>query len=140
MTGSAMFDLGGKVAVVSGAAQGMGRAVSLAIAENDDPSERTLAADYHPTQFLITTGPGPAPRLDNANVVFGRVVDGLETLRQLAEVKTYKPSTRIQAFNTFARAIGDERASEVRKTWSRPIQPVVVSRAQVLMTPSFSSN
>lgn len=106
--------------------------LSLAIAENEDSTDRTLSGDYHPTQFLVTTGPGPAPKLDNGNVVFGRVVDGFDALAALAEVRTYKPSTRIRAFNTFAKAIGDERAAEVRKTWGRPIQPVIITAARVL--------
>lgn len=106
--------------------------LSLAIAENEDPTERTLSTGYHPTQFLITTGPGPVPQLDNGNVVFGRIVDGFDTLALLAEVRTYKPSSRIRAFNAFATAIGDERAAEVRKTWGRPIQPIVITSARVL--------
>lgn len=106
--------------------------LSLAISQNEDANDRTLSKDYHPTQFLITTGPGPAFELDDGNVVFGRVLDGFDTLSLIAEQRTYKPSSRIQAFNAFATAIGDERAAEAKKNWGRPIQPVVVISARVV--------
>eukprot|EP00210_Caulerpa_lentillifera_P000032 g31.t1 len=100
--------------------------VSLALAENEDSANVTLSKTYHPTQFLVTTGPGPAPRLNNGNVVFGRVLDGFDVLAKIAEVKTFTPAARVQAFNTLAKALGDERAEEARKSWGRPIQPVVI--------------
>jgi hypothetical protein len=43
--------------------------VSLALAENDDDPFIKQRSTYRPTEFLITTGPGPAPSLDGQNVV-----------------------------------------------------------------------
>jgi len=91
-----------------------------------------LSANYHPTQILITTGPGPAPQLDKGNAIIGRVIDGFNTLAKIAEVRTYKPSSRVQAFNEFAIVIGDERASEARKQWGKPIIPLVITSATIV--------
>lgn len=37
-------------------------------------------------EFLITTGPGPVPRLDGLNPVFGRVESGMDVVARLAQV------------------------------------------------------
>lgn len=113
--------------------------VSLALAENEDSTNFTLSKDYRPTQFLVTTGPGPSPRLNNGNVVFGRVLDGFDVLGKIAEVKTFTPSARVQAFNSLAQALGDERAEEARRTWGRPIRPVVILSSSVASTQVASS-
>ena len=44
--------------------------------ENDDDDEVKLGVDYRNVEFLITTGPGPCPQLDNRNIVFGTVLEG----------------------------------------------------------------
>lgn len=38
-------------------------------------------------EFLITTGPGPVPRLDGLNPVFGRVESGMDVVAKLAQVR-----------------------------------------------------
>lgn len=50
--------------------------VSLCLSENDDDDEIKLDPSYRNVQFLITTGPGPCPQLDNKNIVFGTVLEG----------------------------------------------------------------
>jgi peptidyl-prolyl cis-trans isomerase B (cyclophilin B) len=50
--------------------------VSLCLSENDDEDEYKLSPDYRNVEFLITTGPGPCPQLDNKNIVFGTVLEG----------------------------------------------------------------
>jgi hypothetical protein len=37
-------------------------------------------------EFLITTGPGPVPRLDGINPVIGRVESGMDTVIRLSKV------------------------------------------------------
>ncbi|RVX05304.1 Peptidyl-prolyl cis-trans isomerase CYP28, chloroplastic [Vitis vinifera] len=49
--------------------------VSLCLSENDDDDEIKLNPDYRNVEFLITTGPGPCPQLDNRNIVFGSVLE-----------------------------------------------------------------
>lgn len=50
--------------------------VSLCLGENDDEDDIKLDPDYHNVEFMITTGPGPCPQLDNKNIVFGSVLEG----------------------------------------------------------------
>lgn len=42
-----------------------------------------LDPDYRNVEFLITTGPGPCPELDNQNIVFGSVLDGKQIFLSL---------------------------------------------------------
>jgi cyclophilin family peptidyl-prolyl cis-trans isomerase len=39
-------------------------------------------------EFLITTGPGPVPRLDGINPVIGRVESGMDTVIRLSKVSS----------------------------------------------------
>jgi peptidyl-prolyl cis-trans isomerase B (cyclophilin B) len=50
--------------------------VSLSLSENDDEDEIKFDPEYRNVEFLITTGPGPCPQLDNKNIVFGTVLEG----------------------------------------------------------------
>lgn len=50
--------------------------LSLCLSENDDEDDVKLNPNYHNVEFLITTGPGPCPDLDNKNIVFGSVLEG----------------------------------------------------------------
>ncbi|OMO89242.1 hypothetical protein COLO4_19843 [Corchorus olitorius] len=54
--------------------------VSLYLSEIDDDDEVELNSDYRNLEFLITTGPGPCPQLDNNNIVFGTVHEGIKVL------------------------------------------------------------
>ncbi|KAK9919081.1 hypothetical protein WJX75_009237 [Coccomyxa subellipsoidea] len=85
--------------------------VSLSIAENDDDPLIKQRPSYSPTEFLITTGPGPVPSLDGQNVVFGTVLEGYDTITAIASQPTFKPNERIQAVNQLASFIGDDRAA-----------------------------
>ena len=86
---------------------------------------------YRAAQFLITTGPGPVPRLDGRNIVFGRVVgDGMAVVRSVTGVPTLKPPPGPWA--ELARAVGDERAVRVASKYGRPLKLVVISRAAVV--------
>lgn len=88
--------------------------------------------DYRNMEFLITTGPGPVPRLDGQDVVFGRVEEGLDTLATVTEIPTFKPSDKLRAFNTFADKFGDSRAARAREVWGKPLKSVVITNAGVL--------
>ncbi|XP_039051367.1 peptidyl-prolyl cis-trans isomerase CYP28, chloroplastic-like isoform X2 [Hibiscus syriacus] len=70
--------------------------VSLCLSENDDDDEVKLDSDYRNVEFLITTGPGPCPQLDNNNIVFGTVLEGLDVVTAIASIPTYKPSEKIR--------------------------------------------
>ncbi|KAJ7295146.1 hypothetical protein O6H91_11G017300 [Diphasiastrum complanatum] len=102
--------------------------VSLCLAENDDEDSVKLRSDYRNVEFLITTGPGPVPQLDNGNIVFGTVLEGMDVVASLSALPTYKPSERVRQFNEIAELLGDDRAANARNVWDRPIKPVVISK------------
>lgn len=105
----------GTVSLALGAATGDGDAVG---------AERSSAQ----TEFLITTGPAPVPSLDGENVVFGRVLSGLETVTRVAATPTFKPSSNSVAWNQVAEWVGDDRAAKARQSWSKPTQAIVITR------------
>lgn len=101
--------------------------VSLSLSENDDDDEVKLDPEYRNVEFLITTGPGPCPQLDNKNIVFGTVLEGLDVITAIASIPTYQPSERIRQFNDLAEFFGDERAQNARNIWNRPLTTVYIS-------------
>jgi len=108
--------------------------LSLALAESDDDPGIRQQPRYSPCEFLITTGPGPVPRLDESNVVFGRVVEGMAVVSTITAVPTFKPSQNSQQMNTFAQSIGDDRAATVRRKYGKPLKAVIITGAGVLPT------
>ncbi|KAM4125553.1 hypothetical protein ACB094_01G318000 [Castanea mollissima] len=101
--------------------------VSLCLSENDDDEDIKLDPNYRNVEFLITTGPGPCPQLDNKNIVFGTVLEGLEIVAAIGSIPTYKPAERIRQFNDLAKFLGDERAQNARAIWNRPLKTVYIS-------------
>ncbi|MCO5601166.1 hypothetical protein L7F22_055285 [Adiantum nelumboides] len=101
--------------------------VSLCLSENDDEDQFKLNPDYRNVEFLITIGPGPAPQLNGKNIVFGTVLEGLDVVLNSAAVPTYKPSEKIRQFNELASFLGDERASNARSIWNRPLKALYIS-------------
>ena len=80
----------------------------------------------------MAAGPGPATFLDGQNVVFGRVLSGIDTVAAVASVPTYSVDKRIQWVNQFASMIGDERAAKARARWTKPQKPVVITGCGLL--------
>ncbi|KAK1269782.1 Peptidyl-prolyl cis-trans isomerase CYP19-4 [Acorus gramineus] len=117
--------------------------LSLCLSENDDDEAVKMDPDYRNVEFLITTGPAPCPQLDNANIVFGTVLEGMDVVTTIAAIPTYKPAERIRQFNDFAEFLGDERAQIARATWNRPLKTVYISGcgelkvAKPLLSPSL---
>ena len=64
--------------------------------------------------FRITTGPGPVPSLDGANVVVGRVTAGLDVVASVARTPTFAPLPSARSWNSLAAALGDGRAAKAR--------------------------
>lgn len=104
----------------------------LCSAENEDESDSRFAPGYRNTSFRITTGPAPAPYLDDENIVFGQVLEGLEVVRAIEAVPTFFPSGNARAYNDFARVLGDDRANTTRAKWGRPLKAVVITAAGVV--------
>jgi peptidyl-prolyl cis-trans isomerase B (cyclophilin B) len=83
-------------------------------------------------QFLITTGPAPVPSLDNKNIVFGRVEQGLDVVQRLSNEKTFKPSETARAYNALANLVGDSRAGKAKAAWIKPTRALVITSCGVL--------
>ncbi|GLJ42917.1 hypothetical protein SUGI_0890130 [Cryptomeria japonica] len=101
--------------------------VSLCLSENDDEEQYKLTPDYRNVEFMVTIGPGPCPQLDNANIVFGTVLEGMDVVTAIAAIPTYKPGERIRQFNDLAEFLGDERAQNARNIWNRPLKNIFIS-------------
>ncbi|PNW75777.1 hypothetical protein CHLRE_12g561000v5 [Chlamydomonas reinhardtii] len=108
--------------------------VSLALGENDEEPQLRARPEYRPVEFLITTGPGPVPRLNGQNIVFGRVLEGMSVVGQVTQVPVFGPSPvgNSLAFNSLASAIGDDRAATVRRKYGKPLKAVVILGSEVL--------
>lgn len=104
--------------------------LSLALGESDDDDSLRLAPGYRAAQFLITTGPGPVPRLDGANIVFGRVLYGLDVVTAVTRVPTLRAPPG--PWTAVARLLGDERAARVASKYGRPLKLVVITGAGVV--------
>jgi len=106
--------------------------LSLSLTENDEDPLVQAGAGYRNVQFLITTGPGPVPRLDGQNIVFGRVLEGLDVVNTISQVPTFKPSDNARQLNVFAQSIGDDRAVRVRRKYGKPLKAVIIMQAMEL--------
>ena len=78
-------------------------------------------------QFLILAGPQPVPGLDGKNIVFGRVVRGLDVVQRLSNEKTFQPSETARAYNALANLVGDSRASKAKSAWIKPTRALVIT-------------
>lgn len=115
--------------------------LALAAATNDGDDQGvggyTSSNESTQTEFLITTGPGPVPSLDGRNVVFGRVVTGLDVVTKVAQTPTFAPSSNSIAWNQIAEWLGDDRAAKARTSWSKPTIAVVITGCGVLPESSW---
>lgn len=57
---------------------------------------------------------------------------GMEVVAAVSTVATYKPSGRLQQFNSFAQLLGDDRAASARANWDKPLKSVVIKRCGLL--------
>ena len=106
--------------------------LSLALGANDDDDAVRMRPGYRAAEFLITTGPGPVPSLDGANIVFGGVEQGLAEVVGAVTARVRVLGATPGPFGDLARAIGDERVARVTAKYGRPLHLVVITKAGVL--------
>ena len=95
-------------------------------------SGASMSGGSQTTEFLITTGPAPVPSLDGNNIVFGRVLEGMDVVTAVASVPTFKPSSNSRAWNQVAEWLKDERAEKARAVWNKPTKAIVITGGGVL--------
>nr|CAB3476569.1 unnamed protein product [Digitaria exilis] len=91
------------------------------------------------TEFVITTG--AAPELDEAAVLVGRVLDGMDVVAKIAAVPTVRDNAGSPYFRV-AKLIGDKRAVVAERGFNRPYTKIVVTncgRTISSATRSFST-
>lgn len=102
--------------------------VSLNLSRNMDDDFYRNRAGYTELGFLVTTGPGPVPSLDEENIVFGRVSKGMDVVARISEVPTFKENKSLQVFTDLATVLGDDRVQKKQAVYGRPLKPVLFTR------------
>ena len=106
--------------------------VSLNLGKNSDDDFYRNRPGYVELGFLITTGPGPVPSLDEENIVFGRVSSGLDVVTRISEVSTFKENKSLQVFTDLATVLGDDRVQKKQGIYGKPLTPVVFTKTGVV--------
>ena len=59
-------------------------------------SKRNDYANTNECQFYVTLG-APLTYMDNKNVIFGRIINGMKTFRSIEKLETYnqKPTSKV---------------------------------------------
>ena len=68
------------------------------------------------------------PVLDGENIVFGRLLEGYDTMRAMTAVPTFKSSVP-DLYQKVAALLKDERAARVKAKWGKPLKAVVITGA-----------
>ena len=112
--------------------------LSLNLSNNPDDDFLRSRSSYKELSFLITTGPGPVPSLDGENIVFGRVLDGIDVVGKISQVPTLRQNEGLKVFSQLADVIGDERMASKRAQFGKPLTPVVITTCGVVSSSSSS--
>ncbi|KAF6170467.1 hypothetical protein GIB67_036241 [Kingdonia uniflora] len=86
--------------------------------------EEEVGTDPNGTEFVINYR--DSPELDASSLVIGRVMEGMEVVERISQVKTIKDNTGSAYFRT-AKLIGDKRAVVAEKGFNRPYSKVIVT-------------
>ncbi|XP_004299245.1 PREDICTED: peptidyl-prolyl cis-trans isomerase CYP26-2, chloroplastic [Fragaria vesca subsp. vesca] len=81
------------------------------------------------TEFVISTK--DSPELDASALVVGRVLEGMEVVERLGQVKTVQENTSSPYFRV-AKLIGDKRAVVAERGFNRPYAKVVVTNCGLM--------
>ncbi|XP_054793369.1 peptidyl-prolyl cis-trans isomerase CYP26-2, chloroplastic-like isoform X2 [Prosopis cineraria] len=91
--------------------------------------QEEVGVEPNGTEFVIATK--DSPELDASALVIGRVVEGVEVVKRIAQVKTVQENTGSPYFRV-AKLIGDKRAVVAERGFNRPYSKVVVTNCGVL--------
>lgn len=86
--------------------------------------QEEVGTDPNGTEFVIATK--DSPELDASSLVVGRVLEGMEIVEKIGQVKTVQENTKSPYFRV-AKLIGDKRAVVAERGFNRPYSKVVVT-------------
>lgn len=91
--------------------------------------EEEVGMDPNGTEFLIATK--DSPELDASTLVVGRVLEGMDVVKKISEVKTVQENTGSPYFRV-AKLIGDKRAVVAERGFNRPYLKVVITNCGLI--------
>ncbi|KAL1825001.1 hypothetical protein ACET3Z_011779 [Daucus carota] len=91
--------------------------------------EEEVGKDPNGTEFVICTK--DSPELDASALVVGRVLEGMEVVEKIGQVKTVQENTTSPYFRT-AKLIGDKRAVVAERGFNRPYSKVIVTNCGLM--------
>ncbi|KAI9088354.1 hypothetical protein K1719_029803 [Acacia pycnantha] len=91
--------------------------------------QEEVGVEPNGTEFVIATK--DSPELDASTLVIGRVLEGMEVVKRIAQVKTVQENTASPYFRV-AKLIGDKRAVVAERGFNRPYSKVLVTNCGVL--------
>lgn len=91
--------------------------------------EEEMGKDPNGTEFVVAVN--DSPELDNSALVVGRVVEGMDVLDRIRQVKTVQENTSSPYFRV-AKLIGDKRAVVAERGFNRPYSKVVVTNCGLI--------
>nr|GLL22036.1 peptidyl-prolyl cis-trans isomerase CYP26-2, chloroplastic [Ipomoea trifida] len=81
------------------------------------------------TEFIIATK--DSPELDSSALVVGRVLEGMDVVERIGQVKTVKENTSSPYFRV-AKLIGDKRAVVAERGFNRPYSKVMITNCGLM--------
>ncbi|KAK9091164.1 hypothetical protein Sjap_024341 [Stephania japonica] len=81
------------------------------------------------TEFVISIR--DAPELDKSTLVIGRVVDGMDVVERISQVKTVQENSSSPYFRV-AKLIGDKRAIVAERGFNRPYSKIVITNCGLI--------
>ncbi|KAL2338283.1 hypothetical protein Fmac_012729 [Flemingia macrophylla] len=91
--------------------------------------QEEVGTDPNGTEFVIATK--DAPELDSSTLVIGRVIEGMEVVQRISQVKTVQENTGSPYFRV-AKLIGDKRAVVAERGFNRPYSKVIVTNCGLM--------
>ncbi|VVA95224.1 unnamed protein product [Arabis nemorensis] len=95
--------------------------------------EEEIAVGPNGTEFVITAV--DSPELEESVLVIGKVLEGMEVVEKMREVKTVRDNTSSPYFRV-AKVIGDKRAVVAERGFNRPYSKVVVTNCGLMESES----
>ncbi|KAI7731321.1 hypothetical protein M8C21_027135, partial [Ambrosia artemisiifolia] len=92
--------------------------------------EEEIGKEPNGTEFVISTK--DSPELDASTLVIGKVLEGMEVVEKIGQVKTVQENTSSPYFRV-AKLIGDKRAVVAERGFNRPYSKVIVTNCGIMV-------